>query len=30
LPLHPVPQALEFVTRTIVGILKGAAIDENR
>jgi hypothetical protein len=30
LPLHPVPQALEFVTRTIVGILKGEAIDENR
>jgi hypothetical protein len=30
LPLHPVPQALEFVTRTIVGILKGEAIAKNR
>jgi hypothetical protein len=29
LPLHPVPQALEFVTRTIIGILKGEAIAEN-
>jgi hypothetical protein len=29
LPLHPVPQSLEFVTRTIIGILKGEAIEEN-
>lgn len=30
LPLYPVPQALEFVTRTIVGILQGVAIEESR
>jgi hypothetical protein len=26
LPLHPVPQDLEFVTRTLVGILQGATV----
>ncbi|MEQ8973756.1 MAG: hypothetical protein RIE73_25610 [Coleofasciculus sp. C1-SOL-03] len=26
LPLHPIPQNLEFVTRTIMGILQGEAI----
>ena len=29
LPLHPVPNDLEFVTRTIIGILQGAAVREN-
>lgn len=28
LPLHPVPPDLEFVTRTIIGILQGAAVRE--
>jgi hypothetical protein len=30
LPLYPVPEALEFVIRAIIGILKGEAIAENR
>ncbi len=29
LPLHPIPQELEFVIRTIIGILQGTAIVEN-
>jgi len=29
LPLHPIPQNLEFVTRTIIGILQGKASGDN-
>jgi hypothetical protein len=29
LPLHPVPSELEFVTRTMIGMLQGDAVREN-
>jgi hypothetical protein len=30
LPLHPIPQSLEFVTRTIIGMLQGIEIPPDR
>ncbi|HAG80988.1 MAG TPA: hypothetical protein DCL61_07400 [Cyanobacteria bacterium UBA12227] len=29
LPLHPIPQDLEFVTRTLIGILQGEALKDH-